>query len=89
MLEKDADGHVQIAGETIAIVFVIRNVIACLISTYISLWIKQQGVKHAFGELVGVAYIILSMCLVLFIFGAKIRAFTERFGPMAEVGFQR
>lgn len=59
--------------------------IACLISTYISLWVKQQGVKRAFGELVGVAYMILSLCLILFIFGRRIRAFTARFGPMSKV----
>lgn len=75
----------QIAGETIVVVFIIRNVIACLISTYISEWIKQQGVKHAFGELVGVSYVILSLSLLLFLFGRSIRAFTGRFGPMAKV----
>lgn len=75
----------QIAGETIVIVFIIRNVIACLISTYISNWIEGQGLKDAYGELVGVAYIILSLSLVLFIFGKKIRRFTSRFGPMAKV----
>lgn len=67
------------------IVFVIRNVMACLIATYIAVWIEQQGQRRAFGELVGVAYIILSLCLVLFIFGRKIRGFTMRFGPMAKV----
>lgn len=86
MVEQDADGHLQIVGETIVIVFIIKNAIACLTSTYISLWIKQQGAKHAFGELVGVAYIILSMCFVLFIFRGKICVSTMRFGPMAKIG---
>ncbi|KAF3768981.1 MFS general substrate transporter [Cryphonectria parasitica EP155] len=81
------DAYRPIAGETIVIVFIVRNVIGCLISTYISVWIKQQGVRHAFGELVGVAYIILSLSLVLFVFGRRIRAFTGRFGPMASVAF--
>lgn len=74
----------QIAGETIVIVFIIRNVIACLISTYITKWIEGQGIKNAFGELVGVAYIILSFSLLLFIFGKKIRKVTSKFGPMAK-----
>ncbi|PSS03671.1 putative polyamine transporter [Coniella lustricola] len=79
------DAYRPIAGETIVVVFIIRNVIACLISTYISKWIKQQGVKHAFGELVGVSYVILSLSLVLFVLGRRIRALTGRFGPMAKV----
>lgn len=62
--------------------------IACLISTYISLWVKKQGVKNAFGELVGVAYIILSLSVVLFVFGKNMRGFTRRFGPMARVEAQ-
>lgn len=74
----------KIAGETIVIVFIIRNVIACLISTYISKWFGSQGLRDAFGELVGVAYIILSLSLVLFVFGRKIRRFTTKFGPMVE-----
>lgn len=66
------------------VVFVIRNVIACLISTYISAWFGSQGLKNAFGELVGVAYIILSLSLVLYLFGKKLRRFTSSFGPMAK-----
>lgn len=73
------------AGETLSIVFVIRNVIACLMSTYISLWIEKQGVKYAVGELVGVAYAILLLSLVLFLFGKPIRAWTLQFGPMKAV----
>lgn len=65
------------------IVFIVRNIIACLMSTYISLWIEQQGIRNAFGELVGVAYIILSLSLVLFLFGKKIRGWTLQFGPMS------
>lgn len=65
--------------------FIVRNVIGCLISTYISLWIQHQGVKNAFGELVGVAYVILALSLLLYIFGRRIRDFTSRFGPMAKL----
>lgn len=73
----------QIAGETGAIVFLLRNAIACLFSTYISVWIEQQGIRKAVGELVGVAYIILSLSLALFVWGKQIRAWTMKFGPMS------
>lgn len=66
-----------------AVVFILRNTIACLMSTYISVWIEQQGIREAFGEVVGVAYMILSLALVLFLFGKRIRAWTVRFGPMS------
>lgn len=75
----------QISGETIVVVFIIRNVIACLISTYISAWFEQEGLRNAFGELVAVAYIILSLSLVLYLFGRTIRAFTSKFGPMSKL----
>ncbi|KAH8676273.1 major facilitator superfamily domain-containing protein [Xylariales sp. PMI_506] len=80
------DAYRPIAGETIAIVFVIRNVIACLISTYISTWFQTQGVRRAYGELTGVVYIILSLSLVLYVFGKKTRAFTASYGPMVKFG---
>lgn len=67
-----------------AVVFILRNTIACLMSTYISVWIEQQGIRRAFGELVGVAYFILSLALVLFVFGRNIRAWTLQFGPMSK-----
>lgn len=64
------------------VVFVIRNVITCLISTYISAWFRSQGLQKAFGELVGVACIILSMWVGICLFGRKLRSFTSSFGPM-------
>ncbi|KAL1594441.1 hypothetical protein SLS60_010201 [Paraconiothyrium brasiliense] len=79
------DAYRPIAGETIAIVFVIRNVIACLISTYITKWFQSQGLQNAYGELVGVAYAILSLSLVMYIVGRRIRRFTSSFGPMANI----
>ncbi|KAI0125983.1 major facilitator superfamily domain-containing protein [Xylariales sp. AK1849] len=79
------DAYRPLAGETIVIVFVIRNTIACLISTYITAWFQNQGLKNAYGELVGVAYIILAMSLGLYLFGKRIRAFTTSFGPMAKL----
>ncbi|KAF2115638.1 major facilitator superfamily domain-containing protein [Lophiotrema nucula] len=80
------DAYRPIAGETIVIVFVIRNAIACLISTYISAWFQHQGLRRAYGELVGVGYIILSLSLVLYFFGHRIRRFTSSFGPMSKIG---
>lgn len=56
-----------------------------LISTYFSEWIQQQGVKQAFGELTGITYVLLLLCVVLYIWGQRIRALTLRFGPMAKI----
>ncbi|KAF2689993.1 hypothetical protein K458DRAFT_383124 [Lentithecium fluviatile CBS 122367] len=53
------DVYRPIAGETIAIVFAIHNVIACLISTYITQWFQSQALRRAYGELVAALYIEL------------------------------
>lgn len=66
------------------IVFVLRNVIVCLISTYISKWFESQGLKNAFGELVGVAYIILSFTLLMYFVGPRLRRFTLAYGLMTK-----
>lgn len=66
------------------IVFVLRNVIVCLISTYISKWFESQGLKNAFGELVGVAYIILSLTLLMYFFGPYLRRLTLAYGLMTK-----
>jgi hypothetical protein len=75
----------QISGEVLVIVFVVRNVMACILSLYIADWIKVEGVKKAFGEMVAIQYAILSLSVVLYFFGKRIRAFTGRFGPMKKV----
>lgn len=77
--------HLQISGEVLVIVFVVRNVMACILSLYIADWIKVEGVKKAFGEMVAIQYAILSLSVVLYFFGKRIRAFTGRFGPMKKV----
>lgn len=64
------------------IVFIIRNVIVCLISTYISKWFQSQGIKKAFGQLVAVAYIVLLLTLIMYFLGARLRRFTSTYGPM-------
>lgn len=79
------DAYRPVSGFALSIVFIIRNVIACLMSTYISLWIEQQGIRKAIGELTGVAYLILSLVLVLYVFGKRIRAWTTTFGPMSKL----
>jgi hypothetical protein len=58
---------------------------ACIFSLYIADWIKVEGVKKAFGEMVAIQYAILSLSVVLFFSGKRIRAFTGRFGPMKKV----
>ncbi|CAL5869988.1 uncharacterized protein PFLUO_LOCUS4221 [Penicillium psychrofluorescens] len=78
------DAYRPVAGETIVIVFVLRNVIVCLISTYISKWFESQGLKNAFGELVGVAYIILSLTLLMYFFGPYLRRLTLAYGLMTK-----
>jgi len=77
--------RVKIAGEVLVIVFVVRNVMACILSLYIADWIKAEGVRKAFGEMVAIQYAILSLSVVLYFFGRRIRAFTGRFGPMKKV----
>ena len=67
------------------IVFVVRNVMACILSLYIADWIKVEGVERAFGEMVGIQYAILSLSIVLYFFGKRIRAWTGGFGPMKKV----
>jgi hypothetical protein len=76
---------IQISGEVLVIVFVVRNVMACILSLYIADWIKVEGVKKAFGEMVAIQYAILSLSVVLYFFGKRIRVFTGRFGPMKKV----
>lgn len=66
------------------IVFVLRNSIVCLISTYISKLFQSQGLKDAYGELVGVAYIILSFTLLMYFVGPRVRRFTLSYGPMTK-----
>ncbi|KAJ5150827.1 uncharacterized protein N7482_010079 [Penicillium canariense] len=83
------DAYRPVAGETIVIVFVLRNVIVCLISTYISKWFESQGLKNAFGELVGVAYIILSFTLLMYFIGPGLRRFTLAYGPMTKYTARR
>lgn len=75
----------QISGEVLVIVFVVRNVMACLLSLYIADWIAVEGVKKSFGEMVAIQYAILSLSVVLYFFGKRIRAFTGKFGPMKKV----
>ena len=66
------------------IIFILRNGIVCLISTYISKWFESQGKKDAFGELVAVVYIILSFSLIMYFVGPRVRRFTMTYGPMAK-----
>jgi len=79
------DAYRPISGEVLVIVFVVRNVMACVLSLYIADWIRVEGVKNAFGEMVGIQYAILSLSIVLYFWGKKIRAFTGTFGPMRKV----
>ncbi|PMD14114.1 MFS general substrate transporter [Hyaloscypha hepaticicola] len=79
------DAYRPISGEVLAIVFVVRNVMACILSLYIADWIKVEGVEKAFGEIVTIQYAILSLSVVLFFFGKRIRAFTGQCGPMKRV----
>ncbi|KAL1884968.1 hypothetical protein Plec18167_001625 [Paecilomyces lecythidis] len=78
------DTYRPVAGETVVIVFVLRNSIVCLISTYISKWFQSQGLKDAYGELIGVAYIILSFTLLMYFVGPRVRRFTLSYGPMTK-----
>ena len=58
---------------------------ACIFSLYNAQWIKAEGVAKAFGEMVAIQYGILSLSVLLYFFGKRIRAFTGRFGPMKKV----
>jgi hypothetical protein len=58
---------------------------ACILSLYIADWIKVEGTKNAFGEMVAINYAILSTSVILYFWGKKIRAWTATFGPMKKV----
>ncbi|KUJ11873.1 putative polyamine transporter [Mollisia scopiformis] len=79
------DAYRAISGEVLVIVFVVRNVMACILSLYIADWIKKEGIKKAFGEMVVIQYAILSLSVVLYFWGKRIRAWTATFGPMKKV----
>jgi len=74
----------QTSEEVLVIVFMILNMMACISSPYIADWIKVVGVKHAFGDRVGIQYAVLwlTRCLLFIFLWKRIRAFTGRFGPM-------
>lgn len=76
------DAYRPISGEILVVVFVVRNVMACILSLYIAEWIKTEGVRNAFGEMVGIQYFVLAMSLVLYVFGKRIRKWTGTFGLM-------
>lgn len=69
----------------LVIIFVVRNAMGCIFSLYIADWISVEGVKNAFGEMVAIMYGILGLSVVLYIWGRKIRRWTETFGPMKKV----
>jgi hypothetical protein len=55
---------------------------ACIFSLYIADWIKDEGVKNAFGEMVAIQYAILGLSAVLYFWEKTIRGWTGWFGPM-------
>lgn len=79
------DAYRPISGEVLVIVFVVRNVMACILSLYIADWIRVEGIKNAFGEMVAIQYAILLLSLVLYVFGKRIRRLTGSFGPLKKV----
>jgi hypothetical protein len=69
----------------LVIIFVVRNAMGCIFSLYIVDWIRVEGVRKAFGEMVAIMCAILALLVVLYFFGKMIRAWTGTFDPMSRV----
>ncbi|THX54624.1 putative polyamine transporter [Aureobasidium pullulans] len=80
------DCYQAFAGEALVIVFVIRNVIACVLSMYSSDWIAEQGASIVFGEMAAIQYFLLLFAVPLYFCGPALLKFTSGYGPMRRIG---
>ncbi|KAL5336829.1 major facilitator superfamily domain-containing protein [Aspergillus crustosus] len=76
------DCYKPLTGEALVIIFVVRNTIGMLLSLYAADWIAQQGPAAVFGEMTAIQAASLLVAIPLFFWGAPLRAWTARYGPM-------
>ncbi len=62
------------------IVFIIRNTISVICSLYAADWLAAAGVVGAFGEMVGIELVFLSLAIVFFYYGASVRKLVSSYG---------
>jgi hypothetical protein len=72
----------QLTGEALVIIFVIRNTIGMLLSLYAADWITRQGPAAVFGEMTAIQAASILVAIPLFFWGVPLRAWTSRYGPM-------
>ncbi|KIW10079.1 hypothetical protein PV08_11039 [Exophiala spinifera] len=82
------DSYHLLAGESLVVVFVIRNTIATILALYTINWQEASGIQNTFGEMVGIQYFFLLIVIPLYFYGKQIRAWTGRFGAMAELAHE-
>ncbi|RFU24129.1 hypothetical protein B7463_g12211, partial [Scytalidium lignicola] len=76
------DSYHALAGEVIVCFFVIRAIIACLLSLFPFDWIKAAGVANAFGQVVAIEYFLLLFAIGFYFKGKRIRRWTATYGPL-------
>jgi hypothetical protein len=76
------DCYKDVAGEAMVILFVIRNLVACVCSMYCASWIVRIGLRDVFVVMAGLEWaLILVGGLPMYFFSKKVLAFTATFGP--------
>lgn len=73
---------IQVIGEALVIIFVIRNTIGMLLSLYAADWIEKQGPAPVFGEMTAIQVVSILFAIPLYIWGRPLRDFTSQYGPM-------
>ncbi|CEL03562.1 hypothetical protein ASPCAL04715 [Aspergillus calidoustus] len=76
------DCYKPLTGEALVIIFVVRNTIGMLLSLYAADWITRQGEAAVFGEMTAIQVTSILVAIPLFVWGAPLRAWTARYGPM-------
>ena len=75
------DTYLDLAGEVLVVIFMIRGVSGCLLSLYAYDWILATGMRNAFGQMVGIQVFFMLFAIVFFFFGETIRKATSGYGP--------
>ncbi|KAH8817481.1 major facilitator superfamily domain-containing protein [Xylogone sp. PMI_703] len=76
------DSYHSLAGEAVVFFFVIRSVIACMLSLFAFDWIEAAGVANAFGQMVAIEYFLLLFAIGFYFKGKEIRRWTATYGPL-------
>jgi len=76
------DSYHSLAGEGIVFFFLIRAIIACMLSLFAFDWIEAAGVANAFGQMVAIEYFLLIFAIGFALKGKQIRRWTASYGPL-------